>query len=54
MALARTAFTEETENSAHLIDKPVEQKMKLKRESNRNYPKEQHRDPEKKKEHSER
>lgn len=53
VALARTAFTEETGISAHLIEKPVEQKMKLKREHNRDYPKEQHRETEKKKEYRE-
>lgn len=51
VALARTVFTEETENYAHLMEKQAKQKMELKREHNTDHPKEQYRELEKKKEH---
>lgn len=39
------------ENSAYLIEKQRAQKLELKKEHNKEYPKEQHSEPEKGKEH---
>lgn len=50
VALGRTVFTEETENPAHLIARRRTQKMELKREHDKEYPEEQHREPGKEKE----